>query len=117
MRDNTPQEDEARRPTPPGLDTVDWATLDHAYGAAEDTPQWLQVLFQAACCALHELIASIAHQGSRYSASRAAVLPRDKDELQNYIEGRALRHGGDSVQEAPDLRKGLRERQSKQSES
>ncbi|KAL1890060.1 hypothetical protein Sste5346_008496 [Sporothrix stenoceras] len=82
----------------PGLDTVDWASLEHAYGEAADTPKWLQALYAAGCrsdgpandfpiCgtthngasytvvdeAFAELDASITHQGSRYSASCAAV--------------------------------------------
>ncbi|KIH88063.1 hypothetical protein SPBR_06339 [Sporothrix brasiliensis 5110] len=119
MRDNTPQEDEARRPTLPGLDTVDWATLDHAYGAAEDTPQWLQVLYQAGCggSTEHNKDEDEDEDKEDKDKDKTTRSAADKDELQTYIEGRALRHGGDSVQEAPDLRKGLRERQSKQSES
>lgn len=68
----------------PGLNDVDWAQLEHAYGEAEDTPKWLQVLYRAACsdadadndevnAAFAELDASVTHQGSRYTASQAAV--------------------------------------------
>lgn len=89
-------------PVLPGLDTVDWASLDHAYGEATDTPKWLQALCHAAASsssssssngndfavagttatgasytvvdeAFAELDASITHQGSRYTASCAAV--------------------------------------------
>ncbi|CAK7226870.1 hypothetical protein SBRCBS47491_006374 [Sporothrix bragantina] len=74
-----------------GLYDIDWSQLDHAYGPADDTPGHLETLYQAsrkktdtdqkdgtdddkqATSALYELDGSIAHQGSRYSASEAAV--------------------------------------------
>ncbi|BEL04642.1 hypothetical protein Q0Z83_028330 [Actinoplanes sichuanensis] len=56
---------------------VDWATLRHAYGSAEDTPGHLTALRSAdeeeRRVAFGELYASITHQGNRYSASAAAV--------------------------------------------
>ncbi|MPY32917.1 HEAT repeat domain-containing protein [Streptomyces adustus] len=60
-----------------GLDTVDWAGLEHAYGCADDVPGQLRDLcaedVEARRKALHALYGNIFHQGSRYPASAAAV--------------------------------------------
>ncbi|GCE12280.1 hypothetical protein [Tengunoibacter tsumagoiensis] len=59
------------------LRQVPWATLRHAYGSAEDTPQHLLDLLsdedEIRNGALDRLWASICHQGSVYEASCAAV--------------------------------------------
>jgi len=59
------------------LDRVEWSTLEHAYGRATDTPRLLRALAQADEAARTDarywLRASLAHQGTRYSASAAAV--------------------------------------------
>jgi hypothetical protein len=60
-----------------GLDEIDWATLEHAYGRATDVP----VLLRAAACddpdarelAFELLAESIWHQGSVFSATTRAV--------------------------------------------
>ncbi|MFJ3306807.1 HEAT repeat domain-containing protein [Streptomyces sp. NPDC086549] len=60
-----------------GLDAIDWAELEHAYGPADDVPGQLRALCaddaQARSKALHALYGNIFHQGSRYPASAAAV--------------------------------------------
>ncbi|WP_345679916.1 hypothetical protein [Yinghuangia aomiensis] len=60
-----------------GLDAVDWAALQHAYGSAEDVPRLLRALraddAAAREKALHALYGNIFHQGSRYEASAYAV--------------------------------------------
>ncbi|GAA2405481.1 hypothetical protein GCM10010420_36610 [Streptomyces glaucosporus] len=60
-----------------GLDAVDWAALEHAYGAADDVPGQLRALCEADADgrqkALQGLYGNIFHQGSRYEASAAAV--------------------------------------------
>lgn len=60
-----------------GLDCVAWPDLDHAYGPAADTPEWLRQLAdgtdEQAEEAVQELWSSICHQGSVYSASAAAA--------------------------------------------
>ncbi|WP_141309692.1 HEAT repeat domain-containing protein [Streptomyces spinoverrucosus] len=60
-----------------GLDAVDWAGLEHAYGDADDVPGQLSALCgpdaEERKKALHELYGNIFHQGSRYEASAAAV--------------------------------------------
>ncbi|WP_433474124.1 HEAT repeat domain-containing protein [Spirillospora sp. CA-142024] len=60
-----------------GLDDIDWAGLRHAYGSAEDVPGLLRALSSSdedeRNAALSELFTNIHHQGSRYSASAAAV--------------------------------------------
>ncbi|MFB4306341.1 HEAT repeat domain-containing protein [Actinomadura sp. GTD37] len=60
-----------------GLDDVDWAGLDHAYGSAADVPALLRSLRSAGEdereAALGELFTTIYHQGGRYGASAAAV--------------------------------------------
>ena len=60
-----------------GLDGIDWAGLDHAYGSAEDVPDLLRALSSSdedeREAALGELFTTVFHQGSRYGASAAAV--------------------------------------------
>ncbi|GAA2426166.1 HEAT repeat domain-containing protein [Streptomyces macrosporus] len=60
-----------------GLDAIDWAALEHAYGAADDVPEQLRALCgtdaEGRRKALHALYGNIFHQGSRYEASAAAV--------------------------------------------
>ncbi|WP_157436126.1 hypothetical protein [Actinospica robiniae] len=61
-----------------GLDDVDWASLEHAYGLADDVPAVLRALAsrddEQAEAALDELHGSIWHQGSVYPATVPAVL-------------------------------------------
>ncbi|MBA9007689.1 HEAT repeat domain-containing protein [Thermomonospora cellulosilytica] len=60
-----------------GLDRIDWAELEHAYGEAEDVPGLLRTLRSADAkareAAHRELSATIFHQGSRYEATPHAV--------------------------------------------
>jgi hypothetical protein len=60
-----------------GLDTINWASLTHAHGAATNVPGLLRSLLSEdedvrmqVCAELHE---TIWHQGTVYSASAAAV--------------------------------------------
>ena len=60
-----------------GLDKVDWASLEHAYGSASDVPDLLRALrsgeAEAREAALWHLYGNIFHQGTRYEASAHAV--------------------------------------------
>jgi hypothetical protein len=60
-----------------GLDTVDWKSLEDAYGTATGVPLFLQALASTSEkqreWALQSLYAGINHQGSTFSASVAAV--------------------------------------------
>ena len=60
-----------------GLDAVDWASLEDAYGPATAVPGMLRALSSASAddrtWAIDSLDASIHHQGSVYPASTAAV--------------------------------------------
>ncbi|MGW1991305.1 hypothetical protein [Embleya sp. NPDC001921] len=60
-----------------GLDAVDWAGLEHAYGSAGDVPAQIRALTSddsaARERALGALYGNIFHQGSRYEASTFAV--------------------------------------------
>ncbi|SBT43572.1 HEAT repeat domain-containing protein [Micromonospora auratinigra] len=62
------------RPDPDG---IDWASLTHAYGSAEDVPGLLRDLRSAddevRAAALYELYGTVYHQGTRYEASAYAV--------------------------------------------
>lgn len=61
---------------PADLDDVQWHTLTHAYGTAEDVPALIRALYEgeeAAEEAVHELFGNIHHQGSVYEASAPAV--------------------------------------------
>ncbi|MFC7548959.1 hypothetical protein [Plantactinospora sp. GCM10030261] len=59
------------------LDSVDWASLTHAYGSAEDVPDLLRDLRSSDAEvrgeAMYELYGNIHHQGTRYEASAYAV--------------------------------------------
>jgi HEAT repeat protein len=58
-----------------GLEAVNWAALGHAYGSAEDVPEWLRALRSPAPEVrqwAHEDW-NIVHQGTRYSATAPAV--------------------------------------------
>ncbi|WP_405800617.1 hypothetical protein [Streptomyces sp. NBC_01506] len=62
---------------PEGIEDIDWAVLEHAYGAADDVPS----LLRAVCSqdagerdvALDELFSALCHQGSIFSATAEAV--------------------------------------------
>lgn len=60
-----------------GIDDIDWAALDHAYGPADDLPALLRAAGSMDARvrdeALEELFSSLCHQGSIYSATAAAV--------------------------------------------
>jgi HEAT repeat protein len=58
-----------------GLEAVNWAALGHAYGSAEDVPEWLRALRspdpEVRQWAREDW--NIVHQGTRYSATAPAV--------------------------------------------
>jgi HEAT repeat protein len=60
-----------------GLDHIDWARLEHAYGSSGDVPQQIRDLRspdeEVRKRALWHLYGNIFHQGSRYEASAYAV--------------------------------------------
>ena len=60
-----------------GLEMVDWAALDHAYGPADDLPQVIRAAAstdeEQAEAAVDELFSSVFHQGTVYSASVTVV--------------------------------------------
>jgi hypothetical protein len=60
-----------------GLDSVNWGQLRHAYGPADDVPDALRLLVSSdeeeRSEGLEELIGTIWHQGTVYSATAAAV--------------------------------------------
>lgn len=60
-----------------GIDSIDWSTLNHAYGSAEDVPDLLKSLRSKDDNererAYYELQGNIYHQGTRYGASVAAI--------------------------------------------
>jgi hypothetical protein len=60
-----------------GLDSVDWASITHAYGEATDVPGLLRSLLSADPKVreetVYELFGNIWHQGTVYPASAAAV--------------------------------------------
>lgn len=60
-----------------GLDTVDWASLPHAYGAAADVPGLLRSLGspdpKVREATVYELFGNIWHQGTVYPATAAAI--------------------------------------------
>ncbi|MFC4907716.1 hypothetical protein [Actinomadura gamaensis] len=59
-----------------GLDDVDWSSLDHAYGSADDTPDLLRALAandEGWSDALHEYFSAIVHQGTVYSATARTI--------------------------------------------
>jgi HEAT repeats len=59
------------------LDDIDWKSLGHAYGRAEDVPQQIRDLRSRSKeerdKASHELFSNIVHQGSRFEASAYTV--------------------------------------------
>lgn len=56
-----------------GIDHIDWASLEHAYGDASDIPLLLRDLAEGREHVTDALWASVFHQGTRYSASPAVV--------------------------------------------
>ena len=60
-----------------GLDRVNWARLNHAYGSAADVPDQIRALrspdTEARAQALWQLYGNIFHQGSRFEATSYAV--------------------------------------------
>jgi hypothetical protein len=60
-----------------GASDVDWALLQHAYGSAEQVPEWLAGLLSpmTATEALDHLDTSIYHQGGAVYTAAAAALP------------------------------------------
>jgi hypothetical protein len=60
-----------------GLDEIDWAELEHAYGSADDVPDLIRALASTEPDerehALYALYGNIFHQGSRYEATAYAV--------------------------------------------
>ncbi|MEZ4451726.1 MAG: tetratricopeptide repeat protein [Nannocystaceae bacterium] len=61
------------------LDEIPWSSLEHAYGSAEDIPELLRALasddVRARRDALDQLQMAICHQGTRYTATTAAIRP------------------------------------------
>lgn len=59
------------------LDTVDWASYEHAYGAADDVPQLLRELVSSneeeRKQSLYQLYGNIWHQGTIYEATVQAL--------------------------------------------
>ncbi|MEU0005865.1 HEAT repeat domain-containing protein [Streptomyces sp. NPDC006314] len=60
-----------------GIDEVDWASLRHAYGSAEDVPGWLRALASAdtaeRATALDGMYGAVHHQGNVYDSTLACV--------------------------------------------
>ena len=58
-----------------GLDDINWGSLQHAYGPADDVPDHLRALTDPARFddALESLYGTVFHQGSRYSATPYVV--------------------------------------------
>ncbi|MER5542780.1 HEAT repeat domain-containing protein [Streptomyces sp. NPDC002589] len=60
-----------------GIDEVDWASLQHAYGSAEDVPGWLRALASAdtaeRATALDGMYGALYHQGCVYDSTLACV--------------------------------------------
>lgn len=58
-----------------GLEGVDWSTLHHAYGPADDVPEMLRMLAGdgRASRAFDRLFTSLCHQGTVYSATSAVI--------------------------------------------
>ncbi|MFI6053213.1 hypothetical protein ACIBCO_24410 [Streptomyces violascens] len=63
--------------SPAELDDVQWRSLTHAYGSAEDVPGLIRALYEAdegtVDEAIYELYGNIHHQGTVYPASAPAV--------------------------------------------
>ncbi|MFC8916880.1 hypothetical protein ACFT5C_14025 [Streptomyces sp. NPDC057116] len=62
---------------PEGIDDIDWAALEHAYGPAGDVPGLLCAAGSPDARvrdeAMEDLVSSLCHQGTIYSATAAAV--------------------------------------------
>ncbi|MFJ9820799.1 HEAT repeat domain-containing protein [Streptomyces sp. NPDC101151] len=60
-----------------GIDEVDWASLQHAYGSAEDVPGWLRGLASVDAAerqtALDGMYGTVHHQGNVYDSTLACV--------------------------------------------
>ncbi|MEU6089935.1 HEAT repeat domain-containing protein [Streptomyces sp. NPDC047085] len=60
-----------------GIDEVDWASLRHAYGSAEDVPGWLRGLASADAAergtALDGMYGAVHHEGNVYDSTLACV--------------------------------------------
>jgi hypothetical protein len=56
-----------------GLQAIDWSSLQHAYGDATEVPTWLEGIGRGDASAIDALHAALAHQGSVYSATEAAL--------------------------------------------
>ncbi|SOD89047.1 HEAT repeat domain-containing protein [Streptomyces sp. Ag109_G2-15] len=60
-----------------GIDEVDWASLHHAYGSAEDVPGWLRGLASADAAerqtALDGMYGTVYHEGNVYDSTLACV--------------------------------------------
>jgi len=60
-----------------GLDDIDWRSMQHAYGAAEDVPALIRALLsddgEERQEAVYELYSNIWHQGTIYEATPSAV--------------------------------------------
>lgn len=85
----------------PGLDDVDWASMGHAYGSAEDVPDMLRRMVSddpgERGKAFSEFHGAVHHQGDVYDCTVAAVpflihalrhpAARDKDDLMALLAG------------------------------
>ncbi|KAH7254798.1 hypothetical protein B0J15DRAFT_494883 [Fusarium solani] len=102
-----------------GLDDIDWASLQHAYGSAEDVPALLKALRFHDKNELDQvyfaLSSNILHQGTRYQATSYAVpflyalldakdTPRRED-LLYYLVNVALGHPSASVPSGVEITK------------
>lgn len=84
-----------------GIDHIDWASLEHAYGDASDVPDLLRRLSRGEAGGLDALSGNVFHQGTRYSASpvivpflveilRASDSPEVTRGILEYLHGLAL---------------------------
>ncbi|KAF5637649.1 hypothetical protein F25303_7821 [Fusarium sp. NRRL 25303] len=101
----------------PGLDSIDWSQLSHAYGSADDVPQLLQDLQstdpEVYKTAFTKCWSNICHQGSRYSASVEAIpflyallenpATKDRESLLYLITSLAIGHPDWSVPNGIDI--------------
>lgn len=58
-----------------GLDRIDWSSLRHAYGAADDVPDLLRAVADGDAEALHDLDNNLFHQGGFVCSAATASLP------------------------------------------
>ncbi|MGW2119378.1 hypothetical protein [Streptomyces zhihengii] len=74
-----------------GIEAVDWPSLEHAYGPADDVPEMLRATLspdgETREAAYDDLFSSLCHQGDVYSATAAAVP----------FVGRLARDGGEGL--------------------